>query len=80
MWFLGFLSKIKYKEQPIKTYKNVQTGPKTKLGGLKKGLAKLAYQVGIAETVKTEPIIPAAKQMPRENNNKGQLFTFIVSV
>ena len=31
-------------------YNSVQTGPKTILGGLKKGFSKPAYQLGIAAT------------------------------
>ena len=50
----------KYKLTPIKVYKTVHTGPKTQDGGLKKGLIKVVYQVGIEPTVNKEPIIPAA--------------------
>lgn len=48
-----------YKDMPIKRYNKVQTGPNTQLGGLKKGLFKVKYQVETEETVKTDPIMPA---------------------
>jgi len=47
---------------PIKKYKKVQAGPKSQLGGVKNGFFKLAYQVGIEEKVKREPIAPAVSQ------------------
>jgi len=36
------------------------------LGGLKLGLCKVAYQVGIAEVVKREPTMPANCGKARE--------------
>lgn len=59
-FFLNPLAKIKYKLIPIKIYKIVQTGPKIHDGGLNEGFVSAAYQVGIAEKVKIEPITPAA--------------------
>lgn len=47
---------------PIKKYKIVQTGAKSQFGGLKGGLIKKAYQVGIFGVVKNAPIIPADSQ------------------
>lgn len=44
----------------MKKYKRVQTGPKSQLGGAKKGLFKAAYQVGIAEIVKGVPKKPTS--------------------
>jgi hypothetical protein len=41
----------------------IQTGANNQLGGLKEGFFRVAYQVGIAGVVKTEPIKPAAWQM-----------------
>ena len=58
----------------------VQTGPKIKLGGEKKGLVKVAYQVGIAEKVKTDPIIPAPSQSKMENISLGQFLTLGILV
>lgn len=53
---------IKKKEIPIKQYKSVQVGPKTQLGGAKKGLLRVTYQLGIAENVKIAPKIPTSSQ------------------
>lgn len=50
----------KYRLIPINVYKIVHTGPNIQDGGLNEGLTKAAYQVGIAEKVNSEPIIPAA--------------------
>jgi hypothetical protein len=55
----------------------VHTGPKSQLGGLKKGLFNEAYQVGIAGVVKIEPIIPAEKQRPMASKNG---ITFILGI
>lgn len=49
---------IKYKLIPISKYKMVHTGPNNQFGGLKNGLFRLAYQVGISETVKIPPSEP----------------------
>lgn len=68
---------IKYKEIPIKAYKRVQTGAKSQLGGESKGLFKVAYQTGIAEKVKIEPIIPAPSQIRIEETNFSQSFLVI---
>ena len=51
---------IKYNEIPINKNKMVQTGPKIQFGGLKKGLFKVAYHVGIAEIVNKLPTSPAS--------------------
>jgi len=59
----------RYREIPIRIYKVVQVGPKIQFGGLKKGLFKVAYQVGIAETVKTEPKPPMARGRTIETTN-----------
>ncbi len=53
-------------------YRVIQTGAKIQLGGEKAGLFKVTYQVGIEETVKNEPIIPAPKQSPMDTNNFGK--------
>jgi len=39
----------------------LQTGAKIQLGGLKEGLVREAYQVGMAGVVAREPMKPAAK-------------------
>jgi hypothetical protein len=44
----------------------VQAGPKSQLGGLKNGLFKEAYQLGMAGYVKTEPINAGRKQIKIE--------------
>jgi len=50
-------------EMPIRTYKVVQTGPNTQLGGVYGGFLSIGYQVGIALKVKRLPMPPAAKQV-----------------
>jgi hypothetical protein len=40
------------------------TGAKTQLGGLSAGLARSAYQVGIAVAVNTDPTTPANSETP----------------
>ncbi len=45
---------------PISVYRLVQTGANNQLGGLKDGFARLAYQLGIEDLVKIEPIKPAS--------------------
>ncbi len=70
MSVLVFFVMIKYKETPIMIYKIVHTGPKTQFGGLKKGLAKSAYHVGIDDVVNTDPIAPADKQMTIERASR----------
>ena len=77
--FFNFSSKTKNRDNPIKKYNVVQTGPKIKLGGLKKGLLRLAYHVGIWESVKTEPKIPIASQININNVNLQSLFTTLSS-
>ena len=55
----------------------VQTGAKSQLGGLKEGLFKVAYQVGIEGVVKMEPINPAERQIRTEIINFQKLLIFI---
>ena len=60
--FLSILnpfSQTRYSDIPIIRYNTIQTGPNTKLGGLNDGFTKVLYQVGIDETVKNDPIMPA---------------------
>ena len=79
---------------PISKYKSVQTGPKTQSGGLKDGLLRAAYQLGIEGVVKRAPIIPAIWQMMMAETslpifpfnppqaptpNLDKLFLFIIS-
>ena len=47
---------------PIRRYRVIQAGPKTQLGGVKKGFFRASYQVGIAGVVKNAPMIPASWQ------------------
>lgn len=47
---------------PMSTNSVVHTGPNTQLGGLNEGLFKVAYQVGIEDAVKIEPITPAISE------------------
>lgn len=64
---------IKKNEIPINAYNVVHTGPKTQLGGEKKGLFKVAYQVGIASAVKIDPRIPAASHRRIAQDNLRKL-------
>jgi hypothetical protein len=50
-------------EIPISKKRVVHTGAKTQLGGLKVGLTKVAYQVGIAGVVKIDPKTPTNWQI-----------------
>ena len=56
---------IRKNEIPRSMYKEVHTGPKTQLGGLKEGLFNDAYHVGTA----CEVNIPAIAPTDRGNNN-----------
>ena len=47
----------------------LQAGPKTQPGGVKTGLLRFAYQVGIAAVVKAEPIPPARKGSVIDSRN-----------
>src|SRR3990167_448856 len=47
-------------EIPIKRYNSAHTGPKSHPGGLSAGFTSPSYQVGISETVKNDPAIPAS--------------------
>ncbi len=53
------------RDTPIRINRVVQTGANNQLGGVKKGLFRVAYQVGIEGDVKTEPMKPANWQMTR---------------
>ncbi len=55
----------------------VQTGAKSQLGGLKEGLFRVAYQVGIEGVVKKEPINPAERQTRTETANLPKLLILI---
>ncbi len=52
----------------------VQTGPKIQLGGAKKGLLSVAYQVGMAATVNGVPASPTNSQPSMEISNFCQCF------
>lgn len=58
----------------------VQAGPKTQFGGEKTGLFKVAYQVGMEETVKNDPKTPAPKQRPMDKINCGILMGITISI
>ena len=45
---------------PMRAKRVTHTGPNSQLGGAKLGFTIPAYQVGIDDEVKTEPIIPAS--------------------
>jgi hypothetical protein len=62
---------------PIKMYNKVHTGANRKLGGLKKGLFRVEYQVGMFGAVKKEPIKPAIKEPIIETINANNSFNFI---
>jgi len=63
--FLGFafVLQTRYNEIPIIIYSKVHTGPNSQLGGLKKGLFKVRYQVETEEAVDIDPIKPADRQI-----------------
>jgi len=67
----------KNKEIPMRKYKIVQTGPNIQLGGLNAGFTSPAYQIEIAEIVKTEPITPANSDNIIAITNLKKLFSFI---
>ena len=47
----------------MSAYNVIQTGPKIQLGGFTVGFTSPAYQVGMAETVKIEPMTPANSEI-----------------
>ena len=59
----------------MRRYKVVQAGPKTKFGGVKKGLFKKTYHVEMEGKVKIEPTIPAASQTNIEKTKRLKLIT-----
>jgi len=54
-----FLFQTRKRDIPIITNKVIQTGEKIELGGLKDGLDRVLYHVGIAGAVNREPMNPA---------------------
>jgi hypothetical protein len=56
--FLLFIRQTLYAANPIKKNRIVHTGPNNQLGGVKYGLFRNTYQVGIFGIVKTDPIDP----------------------
>ena len=62
---------------PMRANKAVQTGPKIQAGGLRAGLVRVAYQVGIDGIVNTEPIIPANSEATMAMINLNVLIVFI---
>jgi len=59
----AFLLQTRYNEMPISIYSKLHTGPNSQLGGLKKGLFKVRYQVETEEAVDIEPMKPADRQI-----------------
>ena len=55
---------------PIRIKSVVHTGPKTHAGGAKDGFWSVAYHVGIASIVKTEPIAPARRGIAMQRINR----------
>jgi len=47
---------------PIRIYKSVHAGANNQFGGVKAGFSSVAYQVGMALRVNTEPMAPAPRQ------------------
>jgi hypothetical protein len=68
------------KANAIRKYKRVQTGPKIQLGGAKKGLFSVAYQVGIADIVNTLPKTPMSSQPTIEIISLNLLFIYTFSM
>jgi len=64
----------------MRIYKVVHTGPKSQFGGLKDGLTKPAYHVGIEGNVNNDPINPANKQAPIETSKFRRFIYFLTSV
>ena len=62
-----------YKENPMRTYSANQTGAKTQLGGVRMGFFNDAYHVGIAGTVKNDPILPTSSQRTTQAIKRGKL-------
>lgn len=67
----------KNRAMPIKRKSIVQTGPKIQFGGLKEGLCKVAYQVGMDELVKTVPKIPASSDIAMATTNLKKFGNFM---
>lgn len=65
---------IRKKDTPIRKYKIVQTGPKSQLGGEKKGLLRVAYHVGMALMVNGVPARPTNSQRIMEAMSLGRCF------
>ena len=69
---VGDIYQIRKNDIPKRIYREVHTGPKTQLGGLKEGLFNEAYQVGTAWEVN----IPATA--PTDNGNKMDIISLIM--
>ncbi len=64
---------------PIKINSIVQTGPNTKDGGVKEGLIRELYQIGIEGVVKKDPIYPARRGTKIDMINFIIIFLFIIT-
>jgi hypothetical protein len=58
--FSFLLVQTRYKETPIRKYSVIHTGPKTELGGVNSGFARIVYQDEIEFIVKRDPKNPAS--------------------
>jgi len=67
-------------DTPIRIYSAVQTGANSQFGGEKLGLARVAYQVGMALLVNMEPIAPAARQAMRLTTSLMIFLPFISGI
>lgn len=76
--FFFLVSQTKYKDIPINTNKEIQTGENTQLGGLKEGLFNSTYHVETELLVKKDPIIPANWHIKIEIMNFINLLNFIL--
>lgn len=63
---------------PIKTYRVVQTGANTQLGGNNGGLSRKTYHESILLLVATEPMTPAASEMTTQPINCPILLSIAV--
>ena len=61
----------------MRKYNSVQTGPKIQLGGAKKGLFSVAYQVGIEDMVNGVPKKPTNSQPMTETTSLSKFFIYL---
>ena len=78
LWWLPN-DQIHPEDHPIRMYKSVHTGPKSQFGGVKKGLLRPVYHIGIADCVTLPAIPPIIKQTIMEKS-MATLFCFFVFI